>query len=97
MSLQTSGGAFVGSVKVFATNNRGFNPEEMADMTVDKILYVGQNSHPAIIEQARAFKENIRQVLLEAFMQAQQEERNTICSKLELSGQDGIANIIRRI
>jgi len=97
MSLQTSGGAFVGSVKVFATNNRGFNPEEMADMTVDKILYVGQNSHPAIIEQARAFKENIRQVLVEAFTQAQQEERNTICSKLELNGQDGLANIIRRI
>jgi len=97
MSLQASGGAFVGNVKVFATDNRGFNPEEMADMTVDKILYVGQNSHPAIIEQARAFKENIRHLLVEAFAQAQREERNTICTQLELKGQGGLADIIRRI
>lgn len=97
MSLQASGGAFVGNVKVFTTDNRGFNPDEMAEMALDKILYVGQNSHPAIIEQARAFKENIRQVLVEAFTQAQQEERNTICMKLALQGRNDLADIIRSI
>jgi hypothetical protein len=80
MSLQASGGSFLGNVKVIATNNRGLNAEEMADLTVDRIIYVGQNSHPAIIEQAKAFREHIRKILVEAFTQAQQEALNTIRS-----------------
>jgi hypothetical protein len=97
MSLQTSGNSFVGDVKVITTNNRGFNPTEMAELTVDKIIYIGRNSHPVILEQAKVFKEQIRQVLTEAFEQAQQEERNTICIKLSSQGQSDLANIIRSI
>ena len=97
MSLQASGSSFIGDVKVFTTNNRGFNAEEMADMTVEKIIFVGRNSHPAIIEQAKAFKEHIRQALVAAFTEAQQEERKTICTQLDQQGQSGLADIIRRL
>jgi hypothetical protein len=97
MSLQASGSSIVGNVMVYTTNNRGFNAEEMANMTVEKIIFIGQNSHPAIIEQAKAFKEHIRQALVAAFTEAQQEERKTICTQLDLQGQSGLADIIRRL
>lgn len=97
MSLQANGSSFVGDVKVMTTSHRGFNPEEMAELTVDKIIFVGANSHPAIIEQAKAFRENIRRVLVEAFTQAQQEERMTLQSKLSMQGHADLANIIRSI
>ena len=97
MTLQASSNSFVGEVRIITTDNRGFNAEEMADLTVDKIIFIGRNSHPAIIEQARAFKEQIRQVLVAAFTEAQQEERKTICAQLDLQCQSGLADIIRRL
>lgn len=97
MSLQASGSSFIGNVAVYTTDHRGFNAEEMANLTVDKIIFIGQNSHPAIIEQAKAFREHIRQALVAAFTEAQQEERKTICAQLDLQGQSGLADIIRRL
>lgn len=87
----------VGAVNVFTADYRGHTPEELADMTVDKIIHVGQNSHPAIIEQARAFRENIRAVLIHAFKMAQDSERTTIVGKLIQADQEDIANLIRRL
>ncbi len=87
----------VGSVNVFTADYRGHTPEELADMTVDRIIHVGQNSHPAIIEQARAFRENIRSVLIHAFKLAQESERTTIVGKLIQADQEDIANLIRRL
>ena len=48
-------GVEAGSVMVQTTSNRGFTPEELADNALDKIIYVGSSSHPAIQEQAEAF------------------------------------------
>lgn len=91
------GVANIGAVNVVTLDYRGYTPEELAEMTVDKIIRIGQNSHPAIIEQARAFRENIRVVLVEAFRQAQEAERATIIGSLTKNGFEDIANLIRRI
>ena len=95
--MSNQGFVSVGSVNVITTDYRGHTPEELADMAVEKIIHVGQNSHPAIIEQARAFRENIRAVLIESFRQAQQSERTTIIGSLTKNGFEDIANLIRRI
>lgn len=97
MNMIVTGGSAVGEVKVFATNNRGLNPEELADLTVDRLIYVGRNSHPVIIEQAKAFKDHMRQVLVNAFIQAQLEERNTICAKLDTQGLGEISDTVRSL
>jgi hypothetical protein len=49
---------------VVTTEGRGFTPEEIAERALDKIIYVGSNTHPAIRDQAEAFKNSIRQVLV---------------------------------
>lgn len=89
-----SGGMQIGPVNVFTTQNRGFTAEEIADRALDKIIYVGDQSHPAILEQAKAYKEYIRDVLVKYLKEAQQSERTTICAKLTLQGHSDLAKII---
>ena len=69
----------------------------MADLAVEKIIYVGKDSHPAIIDQARAFKAHIHAVLVDYFRRAQEQERVTIISKMHQFGYGDIANIIRSL
>lgn len=84
----------MGSVQVFTTQNRGFTPEEIADRALNKIIYIGEQSHPVIVEQAKAFKESIRAVLISYLHEAQQSERITIQAKLSLQGRDDLSKII---
>ena len=39
------------------------SPEELADKAADKIIYVGNQSHPLVRDQALVFKEHIREVI----------------------------------
>ena len=45
-----------GDIKVYTTQNRGFTPEEIAERAIEKIIYVGKDSHPVIRDQAETFK-----------------------------------------
>lgn len=87
----------VGSVLVQTTDYRGFTPEELADRALDKIIQIGDSSHPAIIEQAKAFRAQIRAVLVHYLREAQSSERTTIYGELIKHGQADLAEIIRRM
>jgi len=84
----------IGMVRVFTTENRGFTAEEIAERALDKIIYVGDRSHPVILEQARAFKESLRIVLIHYLKEAQDNERLTITAKLRAAGHPQIADIL---
>jgi hypothetical protein len=92
-----SGISAAGGVNVVTVDNRGWNPEELADRAVDKIIKIGDSSHPVIAEQARAFREHIRHVLVHYLNQAQTSERTTICAKLSAQGHDDLAHIIKEL
>lgn len=77
--LSASGGAELGTVLVHSVSNRGFTPEELAEQALNKIIYVGDQSHPAIREQAQAYREHIREVLV-FYMKRAVESRNTTLS-----------------
>jgi hypothetical protein len=83
-----------GWVNVFTTDNRGYTPEEIADRALDKLIYIGNKSHPAIREQAFAFREQLRAVLVHHMAEAQQSERVTIAAKLRSKGYPEIADEI---
>lgn len=87
----------LGLVKVFTTQNRGFTPEEIAERAIDKIIFVGTQSHPLLREQALAFKDRIHEVLVRYLKEAQEAERLTICGKLNGQGLNEIADLIRRL
>jgi len=75
-----------GQVRVETTENRGFTPEEVAERALDKIIYVGSQTHPAIRDQAEAFRENIRKVLVFYMKEAVRSDRVTLVNKFNKAG-----------
>ena len=87
-------GMDLGSVNVYTTANRGYTAEEIAERAIDKIIYVGDQSHPAITAQARAFKQHIYDVLVVYLREAQESERITLAAKLSQAGHPEIAKLL---
>jgi hypothetical protein len=84
----------VGSVMVMTTDNRGFTPEEIADRALDKIMYVGSQTHPAIRDQAEAFRENIREVIVFYMHEAIRSHNVTLVSKFKQAGHPELTAIL---
>jgi hypothetical protein len=84
----------VGDVTVMATEGRGFTPEEVAERALDKIIYVGGNSHPAIREQAEAFRGSIRQVLVFYMNEAIRSNNVTVANHLRDAGHPELIRLL---
>ena len=83
-----------GSVAIHSTIGRGFTPEEVAERALDKIIYVGSDSHPAIRDQAEAFKQNIRQVLVFYMKEAIKSDRTTLANRLREAGHPELVKLL---
>lgn len=75
-----------GSVTIATSSGRGFTPEEIAERALDKIIHVGSNTHPAIRDQAEAFKDAIRQVLVQYMHEAVRSNKVTLANKFKSAG-----------
>lgn len=84
----------VGNVMVMTTHNRGFTPEEIAERALDKIIYVGSGTHPAIRDQAEAFKDSIRQVLVHYMHEAIRSHKVTLTNKIMDAGHPELLPIL---
>jgi hypothetical protein len=86
--------ASVGSVFVETSSARGWTAEELAVRAADKIIYVGDQSHPAVQAQARAFKENVKQVVEFYLKEAVEQDRATIAVKLHKAGHPELVHLL---
>ena len=84
----------VGNVMVMTTEGRGFTPEETAERALDKIIYVGSQAHPAIRDQAEAFKDSIRQVLIHYMHEAVLSHNVTLVNKFKQAGHPELIPIL---
>ena len=84
----------VGDVMVMTTQGRGSTPEEIAERALDKIIYVGSQTHPVIREQAEAFRENIRQVLVQYMHEAVRSHNVTLVAKFKRMGHPELIPIL---
>ncbi len=84
----------VSGVEVRTTSNRGFTPDEVAQRCVDKIISVGDQTHPAIRDQAHAFKEHIRAVVSFYIKDAIKNDRHTIATRLRDAGHPELTTIL---
>lgn len=84
----------VGNVMVMTTEGRGFTPEEVAERALDKIIYVGSHTHPAIREQAEAFKDSIRNVLVHYMHEAVRSHNVTLVNKFKQAGHPELIPIL---
>ena len=87
----------VGSVTVTATVNRGMNAEEWAESAVRRIVSVSMDSPMPIREQALAFRENIKNILIHYFKKVARSERTTVKAILEKEGYFELAKHIEDI
>ena len=94
-SVEGSANAF--DVKVTTTNNRGFTPEELAEQALEKIVSVSDHADPMVREQARAFQDRLRYVLIHYMKQAARSDRTTVCAALDAAGQPKLSEMIRRL
>lgn len=84
----------IGDVMVQSTTDRGFTPEEIAERALDKIIYVGSHAHPAIREQAEAFKDSIRAVLVYYMYEAIRSRNVTLVSKFHKAGHPELVSVL---
>jgi len=87
----------VGSVNVVTTSKTGLTPEYWAERALERIIAVGEKSHPLVIQQAQEFKDNIRDVLIYYFRQAVKSDRTTLYNLFNQQGHDDMAEILRRL
>jgi len=57
-------------------------------------MYVGENAHPAIREQAQAFQDHIRQVLVFYMKEAIKSDRTTLANILTNAGHPELVKLL---
>ena len=87
----------VGSVGVKTTNNRGFTPEEVAELCVDRLMIVSNDAPPAIKDQALAHKDRMKAVIAVYMKQAIQSDRTTVYNAISDAGHKKLAEYIRKM
>ena len=95
--FEANGEGDLGSVKVFTSSNGGHSPETMADMDMNKIMVINEKAPPPIRDQAVAYRNNVRNVILYYLTEMAKTERTTIWALLRQQGHDDMAEIIRRL
>jgi hypothetical protein len=94
MNMTERGVLLGGSVEVLTTKNRGFSPEEIAERALDRIIYVGGQTHPYIRDQAEAFREQIRQTLVFYMNEAIKSDRTTVANRLREAGHPELIKLL---
>lgn len=84
----------LGTVKIMTTEGRGFSAEELAERAVDQIITVGDNAPPVIADQARAFRENLREVLVYFMREAMRSRNVTLAAKFTKAGFPELVKLI---
>lgn len=86
--------AGLGAVQVVVTVGRGATPDELAERALNKILYVGGESHPAITAQAEEFKTKLHAVLRFYLNDAVRGYKATLRSKLKAAGKEDLIGVL---
>jgi major membrane immunogen (membrane-anchored lipoprotein) len=85
------------SVDVKTTSNRGFTPQEIAKRCSDRLVSVSDTASPLIRDQARAYKNQMEQVIAHYMQEAIKSDRTTLYNLLKSQGHGDVAEIIRRL
>lgn len=94
MAISAEIPVLLGGVVVHTTHNRGFTPEELTERAIEKIIYVGSNSHPAIRDQAEAFRDSIKGVILAYMKEAVACHNVTIANRLTQAGHPELVKLL---
>jgi hypothetical protein len=83
-------------VDVHTSSDGGHPPEFWAKRAADRIVSVSETAHPAIREQAIAFKDLVEQVVLDHMKRAISCDRSTVSHLVSEAGHPYLAELLRR-
>ena len=92
----TEGSVLLGGIQVLTTEGRGFSPEELTERALDKLIYIGNESHPAIREQALAYRQRMKAVILFYLNEAVAQDRLTLASRLREAGHPDLVKLLEK-
>ena len=95
--LEATSSGEIGKVQVFTSTNGGHSSEQLAEMALNKIMQINESTPSPIKEQALAFRNDIKRILVYYMSKMAQSERTTIWALMKKQGHDDIAEIIRRL
>jgi len=81
-------------IQVATKDFGGFTTEEVAERALDKIIQVGDQSHPLVREQAIAFRNHIREILVFYMNEAVKFDRVTLAHKLREAGHPELIKLL---
>lgn len=84
-------------VDVVTTENRGFTPDEVAERCMEKLISVSDTAHPAIRDQANAYKKHMEKVVAFYMREAIRSDRTTVYNAIKDAGHPELAEAIRRL
>ncbi len=94
--ISASGGALLGDIRAMGVSGRGFTPEELADNALDRIIAVSVTADPVIRQQAEAFKQHIRAVLVSYGNQCVNSNKTTIANRLRSAGHPELTQLLEK-
>ena len=92
--ISASGGALLGNIKAMGVSGRGFTPEELADNAMERIIAVSATADPVIRQQAEAFRDHIRAVLVSYGKQCVRSNHTTISNRLRDAGHPELTKLL---
>ena len=87
----------VGKVKVVTTSHKGLSIEHWADRCLERIIHVAPEGNSIIKDQAEAYREQIRAVLIFYMTQAIKSDRTTLYNLFLQQGHGDMAEILRKL
>lgn len=85
----------LGQPYVMSTSGRGFNPAELAEMFVNKLLAVSVDLPPEQLAEARAYRDRILALAMVYMAQAQKSQNTSIFNELMNAGHPEAAEIVK--
>ncbi len=92
--ISTVGGAKIGIATASMVSGRGFTPEELVEHAVNEIISIGNNSHPVLQAQAEAFREDIKNVMLNYLRQAVASHNTTLTNRFTDAGHPELVKLL---
>ena len=93
--IQAQTGQF--SVNVLTSSHGGLTHEQVAELCVERIVKIADTAPPELAQQARAFRIQLLDVVMQYMKLAIAEDRQSLAIKLERSGWSDLAHQVRRL
>jgi len=97
MNLFEFSASGVGDVEVHTTTNRGHPPEFYAERICARLMFVADEAPPPIRDQALAFQERMKVIVLAGIRNAILSDHTTIMGVLRQAGMEDAAKLVHSL